>query len=568
MKAIHLYEALPTTPRSAWRLGEIERALRAHEDGMFWESAALAESLGRIGRIAGCLETRASAIVARGCGATFRIETPKGFEEDALAKKLVTDLDAFWWETSPDWVVKSIMRDYVMMGLAYGRLDWDVVDDKWIPRMRPWHMQHLSYDESRRKYVVNTRQGQIAIEDDDPNWYLFEPNGPRSWMFGAVRALSDLALYRNDAFRDWARFCERHGLPILAIEEPEEASKKDKDKFAHKVAHVGAGGILRLPRRSDDPEKGGYDVKFVEPKNAQAWQTFKEFINALVDDMTIRIKGNNLTTSVDGGSFAAANVHQQVDSMLLSNDTNGYTTFVRYRVIVVWATLNYEGFRKAMAPWAIYDASPPQDITKKASAMASVATTVSTLLKDGVRLDVDATLAEFGVKVLPPDLAADDKGPPGAIYKYHLDYGILTTNEIREALGKPPIPGGDVPPTPVSSGQVVDGPAGAMLAALDRAKRLRTRVLASLPKAPEEVSEGFQFLDATTDANVSPVARAIKPDLDAMLAIVKRHSSVSELERAVVQAYQSMSPSDVAKVLEKIFVLAELSGRYSVLKGM
>lgn len=44
------------------------------------------------------------------------------------------------------------------------------------------------------------------------------------------------------------------------------------------------------------------------------------------------------------------------------------------------------------------------------------------------------------------DSAADEKNQ---MYRYHLEFGVLTLNEIREKLGLPPVPGGDRAPEPM-----------------------------------------------------------------------------------------------------------------------
>lgn len=47
------------------------------------------------------------------------------------------------------------------------------------------------------------------------------------------------------------------------------------------------------------------------------------------------------------------------------------------------------------------------------------------------------------------DSAADEKNQ---MFRYHLEFGVLTLNEIREKLGLPPVPGGDRAPEPMEVG--------------------------------------------------------------------------------------------------------------------
>lgn len=51
---------------------------------------------------------------------------------------------------------------------------------------------------------------------------------------------------------------------------------------------------------------------------------------------------------------------------------------------------------------------------------------------------------------------AETDAPAGTGYQYDLDYGIITINERRAAIGLPPIPEGDVPPTPPGDRATLD----------------------------------------------------------------------------------------------------------------
>lgn len=66
---------------------------------------------------------------------------------------------------------------------------------------------------------------------------------------------------------------------------------------------------------------------------------------------------------------------------------------------------------------------------------------------------LNKVLSEIAPSMLPEDggypWGEQQPGSEANVFKYHMDYGVLTLNEIRERLGLPPIQGGDTPPKPM-----------------------------------------------------------------------------------------------------------------------
>jgi HK97 family phage portal protein len=70
-----------------------------------------------------------------------------------------------------------------------------------------------------------------------------------------------------------------------------------------------------------------------------------------------------------------------------------------------------------------------------------------------IGVPLNKVLSEIAPQMLPAgggyDWGEQQPGSEANIFKYHMDYGVLTLNEIRARLGLPPIAGGDVPPQPM-----------------------------------------------------------------------------------------------------------------------
>lgn len=346
-------------------------------------SSSLVDIMGRDERIAGDLSSR-SSLVGRG-GAEFALRG-----DDSRLVQLVSD----WWDDAcPPTELQRLVSWSVMSGVSYGRLHWD--RGLRHVRIEAWDNHWLSWDESRGCYVTQTAdQGLVDVRQGTGEWILLTPGGHRSWMTGAVRALGESWLLRSWTRRDWARYCERHGMPILAIREPGGVSDEAIGTFyAELSASLGSRGVIKLPQDGED----GFGVEFIEASDG-AWETFRALQSSLARDISIRLLGQNLTSEVDGGSYAAAQAHLQVRQDLLSHDAEVLSDALRRDVIVPWLAANVGQIDPAAVPWPHWQTAPTPSTAEEADTLAMIGDALGVLAPHGV--DVRELAERFGVPLL------------------------------------------------------------------------------------------------------------------------------------------------------------------------
>lgn len=536
---------LPTTSiKSRWTLAEIRAAVDAHVDGNFAESAMLIEALLRVGRIGGCLETRVSSLIARGTSAQFSVSPPEGFGEDATAKSYVDKVKPWYWQAVDDCTHRALVEGKVMAGVSYGRRRVISRGGTWHVKLEPWPLHHLSFNESAHVWRVHTRKGVVEFDETSRDWYIFKPYGPRSHVRGAVCALSEDAGFHDFAKRDWARFCEKHGLPILSVEEPEQSGQDPRQKsFFTNILRMGAEGYARLPQRADG--KGGYKLAYVEPKNSESYKAFKEFIEYLESVFTIRIKGSNLTTEVKGGSFAATVIHADVDLLMTAGDGQDISGFTRPEVIVPWGLYNVADFDVEKAPWAGWDCRPKEDAGTAVGRMKAYGEGVGALRKEGIEPDIKKDCDRFDINVAsiltPDELEA----------KRQADF----ERQAALAPAAPPKPGQPgAAPKPAAKG-------------LPRPPKRAATGGRSL-EAPPGAAAGQAYLDARLSPFALEAAAAVAGDVQDILGHVFAATDPGDLERRLALSYDTGDEAALAEVLTKALLLAELVGRYSLLADL
>lgn len=384
--------------QAEWPLGSILAALSLHEDGDFSESAKLAAAFGRDDRISACRGTRIRALVGKN-GATFSVLASEGGDRRRTSN--ITDrVEKLWFRCFNELVVGRILGDYIDIGISVSRIHWTRVGNEWLPHLEPWNMRWVRWDHFRKCLIAQTEQGEVEVRRDTGEWLVVGED----WMTGGVRALAMPFFFRGLTWKDWARYCEKHGVPILAIDEPpteaNTTQKAAKDSFFARLKQLGREGILRLPQGKDG--KGGFAAKILEPSTL-SWPSFEAFLKRLDVCIAIFLLGQNLSTEVQGGSLAAAVAQNRVRLDYLAADAEALSTAFRTQVLMAWGRFNIEGWDDELAPWPTWDTAEPEDLKSKSVVSVNAATALEKYKKMGSPVDERAYLEAYSIPLLSPE---------------------------------------------------------------------------------------------------------------------------------------------------------------------
>ncbi len=394
---------------SQWSVGEARAALDEHETGSFGSSALLADAFGRDDRIPGCLGARCNGFISKG-GIPFSIVKSMAGDQrraETVAKR-VADL---WYDWLPEEVLRGFIIDVVLLGVALGRRVWDTTVSPWRMTVEHWPAHGLRWDAQVQAWFTRLDSG-VEIEASESNGFFVIGSGRgRSWMRGAVRALGETLIERIYTVRDWRRYNERHGMPILLIKEP--AVNQDNPKrnaFYNRTISLASRGILRLPQGPTPGES--WDADLLEPSDG-AWKTFEASLARTDANIAITLQGQNLSTEVKGGSLAATTGHLSVRQDFLAADAELFATALRVHIVMPWGRAVVEGWTDDLAPWPTWNVTPPADRLVEATTLvtgAQALTAWSGIASGaGLQLDVVEFAKRFGVTLTP---AAKPKPEP------------------------------------------------------------------------------------------------------------------------------------------------------------
>ncbi len=512
-----------TETTSKWTVAKVRKALDAHERGDFHQSAMLVDAFGRDDRIKACSTTRTNALTSRS-GLTFEI-VPSEDGPKARNKRLAADVDTWWLDAIPETAQARMLYLGIMLGVCVAKLDWSR-GAEWVPGVRIWPMQHVSWDESTRRFAVNTQQGRILVDPDDPEWLLYTPYGyEEAWMGGLVRCLGLLFVLRQLSHRDWARFCERHGMPLIIIREPAVYAEEDKARFATEIENLGTNGIARLPDAGGDAPR--FDIEYKEATDT-GWQSFEAWGKRIDTSIAIVLLGQNLTTEVSGGSFAAAQVQDRVRIDYLASDAETMATTLREGMLKPWVTFNF-GYPETQAPWPHWDATVPEDKKVIAETTKLAAESITAMQNAGVNVDYDALCERLGLPMKP--------GPA-----------------LEEKPEEPEVP----PPVPPADDEEEEAPPD------DPSLSVR---LASGDTATGFV-KGQKYADKLVSEGTRAAQGALAPTIDELIRALSEASSFEEAQAAIVATYASANTTELEALSERLLILAQLAGRAAVVEDL
>lgn len=397
---------LPVRPLSTWSVDGVRSALRQHEDGDLRRSALLAEHMERNPRIFAALQTR----VLGALGLPFELEVDE--DADGRSGESVRRLVAqHWYEIAPEEVVSDLLRWAVLLGVAFAEIVWRPQRGREVPELIAVHPSLVRWDDTAAVWVVQTERGEVVIEAGTGRWIVLGYTRQRPWMRGVVRCLGLEDKIRIEAVRDWARWSERHGAPLLVAKTPATASDEDCDAFFDGLRTIGAGGTTVLAPQGEGPQSS-FGVELVEAKTAEAAKGFQALLEFVASDASIAILGQNLTQETNGGSLAAARVHERVRADYLEADTALLSTCLRRDVLAPWCEFN--GRARELAPWPVWDAAPPEDTATVAAGWKAAADAVSAWRAVGVNVDVAEAARRAGIPLGQPVLI-DEPAPANEV---------------------------------------------------------------------------------------------------------------------------------------------------------
>jgi phage gp29-like protein len=325
-------------------------------------------------------------------GRPISFKTPTKYRDSSLARECRHAFEESWPDMAPESVLGEMLRWEVMQGFGISQIIWDTTGDYAIPLPLPWHPKYSYFHWLYRCYVAITMDGQEPIIPGNGSWMLHARTGGgyganyayRSWMRGAVGAITPWWLGRAFALRDWMRYSERHGLPMIKLKTPSIGDPWQQAAIRFQCANLGQEAVFHLPQ--NPPPALSYDIELMEARDT-AHEGFRMLIEQCNQEITLALNGQTLTTSMPaegGSSYAAARVHASVLQGIMEADASALAATIYHQLARPFAAVNFGN--ADLAPRVTWDVSPYEDALTRAKTFQTAAQGLQMLMQAGIKL--------------------------------------------------------------------------------------------------------------------------------------------------------------------------------------
>ncbi|MDN5062292.1 DUF935 family protein [Aliarcobacter butzleri] len=207
-------------------------------------------------------------------------------------------------------VIDSIL-DIPYYGFGVYEINWEFENGFFIPTLVERNYKNFILDNGKIKFNSLGFSEDIPFHKVIAATYKAKPNKPYGQPL--IQTLFWLVEFKNASLQFWMELLERFGTPWVIGK-----TEGDKNALAEEIYNMlgGDGAVI-------DTED---DIKIETAKDGG---NFKELVEYIDNQIREVILGGNLTANVQGGSLAAANVHNEVREDLAQADENIVNQIIR-----------------------------------------------------------------------------------------------------------------------------------------------------------------------------------------------------------------------------------------------
>jgi phage gp29-like protein len=206
------------------------------------------------------------------------------------------------------------LLDAVPFGVSTLEVVWDDLAGFLVPHRllhRPPRQFKFTWDNGLR--LVSSAGDTTGVAVPERKFLVFTPYTRYENPYGipALRRVYFYSVFKRTGYRFWSVFLDKFGSPTLVAKHPKSATDPELAKLYTIInAYQQETGVI-IPE--------DFAIEMMEAKRSGG-ASYNDFIDSCNREVSKGILGQNLTTEVSGGSYAAANVHMLIRGDILEND--------------------------------------------------------------------------------------------------------------------------------------------------------------------------------------------------------------------------------------------------------
>lgn len=292
------------------------------------------------------------------------------------------------------------MLDAIGKGYSVTEIIWDTEGSRWWPARLEWRdPRWFQFDR------VDGRTLRLLSPDGTrdlfPGKYIVHQTTAKSGLpirGGIARSVAWCFMFKSFSLKDWAVFLETYGQPLRLGRYHSGATSAEREILLRAVSEIGADAAAIIP--------DSMQVEFITTQGAKGTDQYERHADWLDRQVSKAVLGQTLTTEVQGGSLAAAKVHDGVRMDIMAADARALA-----------ATLN----RDLIRPFVAFNLGPRQRYPRlllslpDSTDLRAFAAAVGTMVDRGMEVEASVLRDRFGLPEPAPGarlLRAANAGDP------------------------------------------------------------------------------------------------------------------------------------------------------------
>lgn len=378
------------------------------------------------------------------------------------------------------------LLDGLSKGYAVSEIIWQRDGRYWQPILRHWDPRHFTVDEmttsaSQERQMRRLHNGQ-QLELEPDKWVVHLPRvrSGTALRAGLARSACWIYLFGQFGLRDWVSFIEGYGQPVRLGRYQPGATEADIQTLLEAVTNIGGDAAAVIP--------ASMQVEFITAKEAGQGGVHLPLLDYLDKAVSKLVLGQTGTTEIEGGSLAAARVHDGVRADIERADARQIVRTLRRDLVLPMTRVNVAG------------ATPP-------------------LLSMGRPDEIDIDAARANAKLLY------DLGVPLSVAQLREVTGLVApTSEEDTLVTRPAAPEPEPAPAP-------------------RSRTTKETAAAAAASGRHPIDRAVDALDDADWVDLS------SPVIAPILAAAFQSGSFEELERRLPELLAAMDTSELAERL-------------------
>jgi len=208
-------------------------------------------------------------------------------------------------------ILNAPLYGYQVMEIIWQKEGNNLIPIEFIGKPQRW----FRFDtENRLRFLTKADQTNgVLLPDNKFVVATSDASYDNPYGYAVLSAVFWPVSFRKGGFKWWTIFVEKYGMPFIKAVAPSGTKQAEIEDLADKLADMVQDAIAIVPE--------GYTVDIVEASKSSSSDAYKTYIDQANTEIAIAVLGSNLTTEIQGGSFAASKSSMEVRFDITDGDT-------------------------------------------------------------------------------------------------------------------------------------------------------------------------------------------------------------------------------------------------------